>query len=407
MFGLVGGLALALAAAAAPEGVTAYTLDGAVARALEANAQLAVQAAEVAAARAEAKAAGRPDPLRLALSPASIIEQLEAAVSAVLDLSGRRKWASRAARHELAAAVAGNDEFRLELAAAARATYWELRLAQEGVALVGDQTGLAQQTRDAAARLAEAGVGRRIDLDRAENDLREAQLELLAATAEVRQAQSRLALLLALPPETELVATDAIPVELPVLASGPDLQAQALATRPAMVQTDELARAALARIGVAGAERKPDLELSLEREEGISFGRALLDLPLIDFGTIRYGKRAARARAEGAVAGVKVIEGEIRQEVQSAADALDAASRLEGRLADGLIPQQADIVARLQRGYDARSVTLLDMLEGQSTLQALRLKWLEAVGDRLEAQTRLERALGAATKETEDDSDRQ
>jgi outer membrane protein TolC len=174
-----------------------------------------------------------------------------------------------------------------------------------------------------------------------------------------------------------------------------------------MVQTDELARAALARIGVAGAERKPDLELSLEREEGISFGRALLDLPLIDFGTIRYGKRAARARAEGAVAGVKVIEGEIRQEVQSAADALDAASRLEGRLADGLIPQQADIVARLQRGYDARSVTLLDMLEGQSTLQALRLKWLEAVGDRLEAQTRLERALGAATKETEDDSDRQ
>jgi len=129
-------------------------------------------------------------------------------------------------------------------------------------------------------------------------------------------------------------------------------------------------------------------------EDGVNFGRALLDLPLIDFGTIKYGKRAARARAEAAVAEVKVIESEVRQEVQSAADALTAASVQEARLTAELIPQQTDIVARLQRGYEAKSVTLLDVLEGQATLQELRLKWLEAVGDRLDAQVRLDRAIG-------------
>ncbi|MBM3472291.1 MAG: TolC family protein [Armatimonadetes bacterium] len=407
MCGVLAGLILTWSGPVRAETALALTAEEAVARALDANARLGVQAAELAAAQAEAKAAGKPEPLRLALSPASIIQELEAAVSAVLDLSGRRKWASRAARHELAAAVAGNEEFRLELAAGARATYWELRLAQERVGLVGEQAVLAQRTRDAAARLVEAGVGRRIDLDRAGNDLGEAQLAQQVAAAEVRQVQSRLALLLVLPPETELTATDAIPTEAPRPAPGPELQAQALASRPAMVRVDRLARAALARIGIAGAERKPDLELSLAREEGVNFGRALLDLPLIDFGTIRHGRRAARARADAALAEVKVVEADIRQEVQSAADALAAASAQEARLTAELIPQQTDIVARLQRGYEARSVSLLDVLEGEATLQELRLKWLEAVGDRLESQTRLERAIGAATEETEDDGNRE
>jgi outer membrane protein TolC len=407
MCGMLAGLALALTAPVHADEALTLTVEQAIVRALDSNAQLAVRAAELAAVRAEAKAASKPEPLRLALSPASIIQQLEAAVSAVLDLSGRRKWASRAARHELAAAVAGNEEFRLELVASTQAGYWDLRLAQERVVLIGEQAALAQQTRDAAARLEEAGVGKRIDLDRAENDLREAQLEQRASLAEVRQAQAKLAMLLGLPPEAQLTAADAIPADVPTPASGAELQARALASRPAMVRMDELARAALARIGIAGAERRPDLELSLEREEGVNFGRALLDLPLIDFGTIRHGKRAARARAEAALAEAKVVEAEIRQEVQSAADSLAAATQRETQLAAELIPRQSDIVARLQRGYEAKSVTLLDVLESEATLQELRLEWLEAVAGRVESQTRLDRAIGAAMKETEDDGNRE
>jgi outer membrane protein TolC len=130
-------------------------------------------------------------------------------------------------------------------------------------------------------------------------------------------------------------------------------------------------------------------------------------LPLIDFGTIRHGKRAARARAEAALAEAKVVEAEIRQEVQSAADSLAAATQRETQLAAELIPRQSDIVARLRRGYEAKSVTLPDVLESEATLQELRLEWLEAVADRVESQTRLDRAIGAAMKETEDDGNRE
>lgn len=395
---------VAFAGGASAQEPTALTAEEAVARALEANAQLAVQAAELAATEAEAKAAGRPEPLRIGLSPATIIAQLEAAVSSVLDLSGRRRWASRAARHELAAAVAGNEEFRLELAAATRSSYTALRLAQERVTLAGEQAAVVRRTRDAVARLVEVGMSRRIDLDRAETALREAELEQQAAEAEVRQSEAGLATLLALPPETALLAADPLPPTGPPLPPGPELQARALAARPAMVRMDELARAALAQVGVTAAERKPDLELSLEREEGVNFGRALLDFPLVDFGTLKHGKRAARARAEGALAEVKVVEAEIREEVQSARDALAAAAEREAGLTEDLLPRQADVVARLQRGQAAGSVSLPDVLEAQSTLNELRAKWLEAVSDRLNSQVRLERSLGAPLEATVDGS---
>jgi cobalt-zinc-cadmium efflux system outer membrane protein len=377
------------------------TADEAVERALFENAEVAVRAAELAAAQAEAKAAGRPPPLTLSLSPATIWEQLEAAVSAVLDISGRRKWASRAARHELAATVAGNEEFRLELAASTRSSYWRLCVAQERMALAGDQVRLAEELQQSTTRLVAAGVAKGVDRDRSDNELAEARLESEQAQAAIRQAQTELATLLQLPPETEIQAADRLPEPGPGAPRGADLQELALASRPALRRVGALVRAALARAGVAGAERYPDLEFSLEREEELNFGRALLELPLIDFGTIKYGRRAARARAEAALIEVDVVEAEIRQEVQSAADTLSAARTAERRLREELIPRQEDIVSRLQHGYEARSVNFLDVLEAQTMLQELRAEWLDAVMDRLDAHVRLERALGVALEEIE------
>ncbi len=375
------------------------TAEEAVERALSENAEVVVRAAELAAAQAEAKAAGRPPPLSLSLSPATIWEQLEAAVSAVLDISGRRKWASRAARHELAATVAGNEEFRLELAASTRSSYWRLCAAQERLAVAEGQVRLAEELRQATARLVVAGVAKGVDRDRSDNQLAKARLESEQAQAAIRQAQTELATLLQLPPETEIQAADDLPEPGPGALRGADLQEIALASRPAMRRVGALAEAALARAGVAGAERYPDLELSLEREEELNFGRALLELPLIDFGTIRHGKRAAQARAEAALAEVDVVAAEIRQEVQSAADTLSAGRTTERCLREELIPRQEGIASRLQRGYEARSVSYLDVLEAQTQLQELRAEWLDAVMDRLDARVRLERALGASLEE--------
>ncbi len=121
----------------------------------------------------------------------------------------------------------------------------------------------------------------------------------------------------------------------------------------------------------------------------------------MDFGTIKHGKRAAKARANAALAEVVVVEAEIREEVQHAVDTLLAAVAAEARLRDELIPRQTDIVGRLQRGYDARAVNYLDLSHAQGTLQDLRNQWLDAVTDRLDALVRLERAVGTPLEETE------
>ena len=378
------------------------TLDEAVQRALSQNAEMAIRVAELAAAQAEAKAAARPAPLTLSLSPASIWEQFEATISSILDISGRRKWASRAARHEVAATVAGNEEFALELAANVRSSYWRLKIAQERLVLAEEQVSLAEAILRSTERLVAAGVAMGIDRDRAANELAGARVDASGARARIREAQIELGGLLYLPVETPIAAADPLPAAGENPMSGADLQEVALASRPAMRKVGALAKAALAHAGIASAEGYPDLEVSLEREEGVNFGRALLELPLIDFGTIKHGKRAAKARTEAALAAVDVVEAEIRQEVQSAANGLVATREIEKRLNDELIPCQQDLVARLRRGYEARSVNYLDLLEAQAALQDLRCQWIDAVLERVDSHVRLERALGKPLEETSD-----
>jgi len=395
-------LALALPGLAHAEPVP-MTLDEALSRALSENAQMSVRAAELAAARAEAKAAGRPEPITLSLSPTTVWDAFEAAISSVLDIGGRRKWASRAARHEVAAMVAGNEEFSLELAAAVRSSYWRLRVGRERALLAAEQVKLAREVHQAADRLAAAGVALGIDRDRAAGEIGASELASRSAQAELRRAQTELAGLLYLPPETELEATDELPPAQEPAQD--DLQDIGLASRPAMQKVAALAKAAMAKAGIAGAEGHPSLEVGVEREEGINFGRALLELPLIDFGTIKHGKRAAKARAQAALVEVDVVEAEIRGEVQSAADDLAAAADAEARLNDELLPAQRDILSRLTRGYEARTVSYLDVLDAQGTLQELQLQWLDAMLDRLDAEARLARALGVPLEEA-DNADR-
>ena len=395
-------LALALPCLTQAEALP-LTLDDALSRALSENAQMSVRAAELAAARAEAKAAGRPEPITLSLSPTTVWDAFEAAISSVLDIGGRRKWASRAARHEVAAMVAGNEEFSLELAAAVRSSYWRVRVGRERVLLAEEQVKLARDIHSAAERLAEAGVALGIDRDRAAGEVAASELDSRIAQAELRRAQTELAGLLYLPPETEIEAIDELPAA-PGVFDG-ELQEVALQARPAMLRVGALAKAAMAKAGIAGAEAHPSLEVGVEREEGINFGRALLELPLIDFGTIKHGKRAAKARAQAALVEVNVVEAEIRGEVQAGADDLSAATDAEARLSDQLLPGQRDILSRLTRGYEARTVSYLDVLEAQGALQELQSQWLDSMLDRLDAEVRLSRALGVPLEEA-DNADR-
>ena len=393
------------ARAEAGEQALTLTLEEAVQRALVQNAEMAARAAKAVAAEAEATSAGRPPPLQLSLSPATIIEELEAAVVAVLDISGRRKWASRAARHELAAVLAGNEEFHLELVAGVKSTYWRLRVAQERLAVAQSGVTISEEVRRSADRLLQAGMGRRVDLDRAASGLDRARLTERQAAAAVRGAQTDLARLMYVPPESAIIATDALPVAAPSLPPGPDLQRLALETRPAMRKMSALVEAARARVGLARTERAPSFEVSLEREEEVNFGRALLELPLVDFGTIRHGTRAARADVQAAKQDAEVVQAEIRAEVQSAADALAAESVVVQRLRDDVLPRQADIVQRLQRGFERRAVSYADLLQAQAELNEVREQWLQTTTAWLEAQARLERAVGAPLEGMSNDVD--
>lgn len=411
----VAALAIACLAAvhpttAAPEPPTTagaahrLSLDDAVRIGMERNGRLRVTVAEVRAAAEAAKAAGKPPPLTLTLEPASLVEQLFGALGHVFDLSGKRKYRSRAAENELVAAVAGADEFRLELKAAIRTSYWGLALCRLRQTERGALRNTAAVLLQAAQEQAAAGAIARSEVAEREADLARADLELVEAGAAVETAQASLNVLLAQPVGTSLDLTDPprlADTDLPPLA---DLTARALAARPVITRVEALVAAARNLRRADRRERLPDIEAALVREDEVTYGRLGFQLPLVDFGSIRHTVRAAIAREDGAAAQAELTRQEVEAEVASAHRRLAAAQSAERDWSGRLVPLARQRVEQARRRHECGAAAVGEVLTAQQEASEVAIGALDALEEALVAQAALARALGTDDLPNESDT---
>ncbi|MGD8240396.1 MAG: TolC family protein [Armatimonadota bacterium] len=377
------------------------TLPRAVELALQQNAALRVRAAEAEAALEQARSLGKPPPIEFSLSLTSVIEELEWVVSKLFGFVGKRKYESKAARAQHAALVAGNAEFVLELAAAAKAAYWSLALADRSIEIAATKVRQTEQVRDATQALLAAGAGMQIDVARADADVVAARQELTSARTTRQEANAELALLLGERPERQLIPTDAAAPAGEEPPPGHQLQGVALARRPAVTRLEALAEAAEQGVKLARAERIPGLAIGATREDETRFGFLELSFPLIDLGSIRHGVRSAQWSAKAIRAELDVARQQIRTEVEVALTRLtDAQQRLDTITTDRL-PRQQDLVTRIRGGYEQNALTLLDLLDAQRSLNDLRAEELAASQAYHTAAAGLERATGTALTELE------
>ena len=382
-------------AAEQPTGIPlSLTAPEAVQVALEQNAALRVRAAEVEAAREQAKSLGKPPPIDFSLSLSSIIEELEWVVSKLFGFIGERKYASKAARAEHAALVAGNAEFVLELTAATKAAYWSLALAGRAIEVAHTKVQQSEQVRDATQALFDAGAGMHLDVARAEVELLAAQQELSSARTTRQAANATLALLLGERPDRCLIATEQMTrTQLPPL-SGSALQQIALTKRPALTRLQALVQAAQQGVKLTRAQRVPQIALGATKGGGIRYGFLELSFPLIDLGSIRHSVRSAQWTEKAIRAELEVIRQEICAEVEQALVRLREADQRLATITTERMPQRADIVARIYRGYEQKALTLLDLLDAQRQLNDLRSEETSAWDDYYTAAAGLERAVG-------------
>jgi len=233
-----------------------------------------------------------------------------------IDLWGRQARQVEAAQARADAAALSAEGVRLQLIAELARAYVELRGAQSDAAtaraMLAARSELAALT-DLRARTGEAN---RIEQERAQGGAESARAALATSEAAARAAALRVALLVGAAPAdmlSRLETAGAIPA--PPSAIGAGLPSDLLRRRPDIRQAERELAAATADVGVARADLFPRLSLSLGIGQQARAVSDLVDgdstrlqagpglfWPIFNGGRARAMVRAADARAQGAAA---------------------------------------------------------------------------------------------------------
>ena len=318
----------------------------------------------------------------------------------------------------------------------------ELFAAQEAQNLGDVQAEVARLFRDAAARRAQLGDVPFVQVQRADLEVLRVENELEAARAERLARRATLNSLIGQAPETPLRVALPLSSELAILRPlnatqsatsstrtnasngeisssqvgsssqiGSDLVASDLAAqrtqllsstliRPDIVGAEATLDARRAQIRVLERGRLPQIELQARRNTVTSSGgstalRAVITVPIFDFGSNKRERRALEAEARAQESQITFLRSQAATQVEQALIRLQQQRATVERYRNGIVPLTLDLLRKTQVGYAAGASTYLEVLEAQRTLRQVQTEYLQAlVGTRLSEAT-LESAFGA------------
>ncbi|UIJ44522.1 efflux transporter outer membrane subunit [Sphingomonas cannabina] len=324
-----------------------------------------------------------------------------------LDFWGRRTRQVEAATARMQAAEASRQDVMLTLIAEVARAYYDLRSAQADIATGEAAASADAETARLTALRYRAGESSKIDADRAEAQARVSAGAVTQARASAAAATYRIATLVGVPPEEvapELKAAAPLPVAPDEILVG--VRSELLERRPDVRSAERELAAATADIGVATADLFPRFSLmgsvgQQARSVGDLFSGDSTRLqvgpsfswPIFSGGTIRAQIRAADARAQGAAAryekavvgALSDSEGAINRFLNARAALAEAeASLARERTAFALAEQ------RTTRGEDDR----LALMRAQSSLTAAERRRDSAAAAKGQAAIALFKSLG-------------
>lgn len=408
-------------------------LDELIARALQNNPQLPAARETLEAARQSANAARALESPVLQIVPGLGNREArdeEIILSQPLDLFGKRRARGAVADAQVRAAQSQNTLAQNSLIVAVKNAATQLFAAQEAQSLGEVQIEIARLFLQAAARRAALGDVPAVQEQRATLELARAQNELSNARAQRLVARATLNQLVGQAPETPLrvslpdaanfsalrlpgdVATPSVSVspQAPEIGAssqiGSDLVALRAQLLPTALERPDLldARATLegtrAQIEVIKRQRRPDLEIQARRSSVTGSGstalRAVLVVPLLDYGANRGERRALEAQARAQTAQLELLRSQVAVQIESSLIGLEQSRQNVARYGGEIVPLTLELLRKTQLGYAAGASTFLEVLDAQRTLKTVQTEYLQAlVGARL-GEAMLESALGAA-----------
>jgi multidrug efflux system outer membrane protein len=321
-----------------------------------------------------------------------------------IDLWGRIRRASEAARAEMLASEAFRRGVVLSLVTGVAQAYFELRELDLELAITERSVESFRETRDLFQRQFEGGVTSKLDYLRGEAALAQASAAIPQVEQGIVVKENQLSVLagrVAGPIErgTTLVE-QSLPPEVPA-----GLPSQLLERRPDVLEAEQLLVAENARIGESLANFFPrlgltalagrtsgELESLLSGPTFWSLGGTLLG-PIFTFGLNWYGYQASQSSAEAAQ---RAYEQSVLVALQDVSNALIAREKLaqvrveQERTVDALA--EALRIARIR--YVGGLATYLEVLDAQQQLFPAELDLARTQRDELIAVVALYRALG-------------
>lgn len=179
-----------------------------------------------------------------------------------LDAFGGKRRALEAATANVDASNEGLRDVRVSLLAEVALNYVELRSYQERLAIARKNLAIQTETWQIARWRHEAGLTTQLDEDQARFNLEQTRSQLPTLQTGLEQSKNRLAVLLGRKPGelAELEAPAAIPHVPPEVAVG--IPAETLRQRPDVRRAERQLAAATAQVGVATAALYPNFSLS-------------------------------------------------------------------------------------------------------------------------------------------------
>jgi NodT family efflux transporter outer membrane factor (OMF) lipoprotein len=394
-----------------------------VADALKENDDLEIAAARVAEARAQlsaargaqlpvlqaAGAAGRTrsvNPFGIDVKQWAAQGELQASFD--LDLFGRLKNSTAAARAGLLATSYNRDTVRLAVVTAIASTYVQLRTADARLDLLKRTLEARSGTLKLIRRRAEAGYGSQLDLAQAEAEHEATAQAIPPVELAITRLENGLSILLGRAPapiargqSLNEITLPAVPVQLPsaILRRRPDLAA----SEQQIVAADrslDAARAAFlpnlnlsASGGFVSSSLLPDDPLSI-----YSLGSSIL-APIFNGGRIRAQADGAAARRDQAAFAYRRAVLTAFREVE---DGMASVQRLGEQ--EEALTRQRDALARTQalafRRYKEGYSPYLEQLDAERSLLSSDLALVQNRSDRLIAAITLYQAVGGGWQPT-------
>lgn len=188
---------------------------------------------------------------------------------------------------------------------------------------------------------------------------------------------------------------------------GSDLIAQRAAllpgalVRPDIVGAQATLEARQAQVGAISRQRLPEVELQARRgsffdgSSGTAL-RAVITLPIFDFGSIGREKKAAQAEVRAQQAQIEALRQQATTQVEQALIRLQQQRQTVELYRAQIVPQTLDLLRKTQIGYAAGASTYLEVLDAQRTLRQVQTEYLQALVGTRTGEAALESALGAA-----------